>query len=70
MKKMQLDENCFIIPPLTGPREEAAYSGKPASSRPTPRDATVFLFGADDGSVRNTRSLQLIERPGLRKRAD
>jgi hypothetical protein len=42
-----VDENCFVIPPLRGPRDDAAFSGKPFISGLTPAPELGRMFGVD-----------------------
>jgi len=47
-KQMIIDENCFVIPPLHGPIEETALSGKPFISGITPVPSLGKVFDVDD----------------------
>ena len=46
-KPTVIDENCFVIPPLPGPRDDAAFSGKPFISGLTPAPALGRMFDVD-----------------------
>ena len=43
-KQAIIDENCFVIPPLPGPREDAPFSGKPFISGMTPTPTPRRMF--------------------------
>jgi len=46
-KPTVIDEKCFVIPPLSGPREETALSGMPFISGLTPAPALGKMFDVD-----------------------
>lgn len=48
MAKPTIDENCFVVPPLPGPRDETAFSGRPFISGVTPAPALGKMFDVDD----------------------
>jgi hypothetical protein len=46
-KPTVIDENCFVIPPLSGPRDDGAFTGRPFISGLTPAPALGRLFEVD-----------------------
>ncbi len=59
-KRAIIDENCFVIPPLTGPREDAAFSGKPFVSgiRPPPALGEPYVQGESHNNDETEQDVQ------------